>query len=57
MELEFLGGEATGSSGIQPIQELDGDLVLRMLNYSKVYEDGVVVKVFLDGTEIEYKAE
>lgn len=41
----------------QPIQELDVDLMLRTLDYIKVYESGVVVTVFLDGTEIEYKAE
>lgn len=38
----------------QPIQELDVDLMLRTLDYIKVYENGVVVTVFLDGTEIEY---
>lgn len=41
----------------RPIQELNVDLMLRTLDYVKVYESGVVVTVFLDGTEIEYKAE
>ena len=41
----------------QPIQELDVDLMLRTLDHIKVYESGVVVTVFLDGMEIEYKAE
>lgn len=40
----------------QPIQELDIDLMLRTLDHIKVYERGVVVTVFLDETEIEYKA-
>lgn len=41
----------------RPIQELNVGLMLRTLDYVKVYESGVVVTVFLDGTEIEYKAE
>ena len=41
----------------QPIQELDVELMLRTLDHIKVYESGVVVTVFLDGTEIEYSAE
>lgn len=41
----------------QTIQELDINLMLRTLDHIKVYERGVVVTVFLDGTEIEYKAE
>lgn len=41
----------------QPIQKLDIDLMLRTLDHIKVYESGVVVTVFLDGTEIEYMAE
>lgn len=42
---------------VQPIQELDVNLMLRTLDYIKVYENGVVVTVFLDGTEIEYHTE
>lgn len=41
----------------QPIQELDIDLMLRVLDHTKVYESGVVVTVSLDGTEIEYRTE
>lgn len=41
----------------QPIQELDIDLMLRTLDHTKVYESGVVVTAFLDGTEIEYRKE
>lgn len=41
----------------QPIKELDIDLMLRTVDYIKVYENGMVVTVFLDGTEMEYKTE
>lgn len=37
----------------QPIQELDVDQMLRTLDHIRVYENGVVMTVFLDGTEIE----
>ena len=40
----------------QPINELDIDLMLRTMDCIKVYKNGVVVTVFLDGTEIEYIA-
>ena len=36
----------------RPIKGLDIDLMLRTVDYIKVYESGVVVTVFLDGTEI-----
>lgn len=39
----------------QPIKELDIDLMLRTVDHIKVYENGMVVTVFLDGTEIEYR--
>lgn len=39
----------------QPIKERDIDLMLRTVDYIKVYESGVVVTVFLDGTEIEWR--
>ena len=39
----------------EPIKELNIDLMLRTVNYIKVYENGMVVTVFLDGTEIEWK--
>lgn len=38
----------------QPIKELDINLMLRTVDHIKVYENGAVVTVFLDGTEIEY---
>ena len=40
----------------QPIKELDINLMLRTVDCIKVYENGMVVTVFLDGTEIEYNA-
>ena len=40
----------------QSIQELDVGLMFRTLDYIKVYEIGVVVTVFPDGTEIQYKS-
>ncbi|MDD3416917.1 MAG: hypothetical protein PHY47_23475 [Lachnospiraceae bacterium] len=36
----------------EPIKELDINLMLRTVDYIKAYESGVVVTVFLDGTEI-----
>lgn len=41
----------------QPIETVDTDFVLRVLDYIKVYEEGSLVVVFLDGTEIEYREE
>ncbi|WP_312444751.1 recombinase family protein [Lacrimispora sp.] len=41
----------------KPMQELDIGLMLRTLDYIKVYENGIVTTVFLDGTEIEYDTE
>ena len=38
----------------QPIKGLDIDLMLRTVDYIKVYESGMVMTVFLDGTEIEW---
>lgn len=40
----------------QLIQKMDAELMLRTVNCIKVYESGMVVTVFLDGTEIEYNA-
>lgn len=37
----------------QPIKGLDIDFMLRTVDHIKVYESGMVVTVFLDGTEIE----
>lgn len=38
-----------------PIKKLDIDSMLRTVDYIKVYENGLVVTVFLDGTEIEWR--
>ena len=43
------------TKGAQPIKELAIDLMIRTVDYVKVYESGIVVTVFFDGTEIEYK--
>lgn len=37
----------------EPIKELDIDLMLRTVDHIRVHESGVVVIVFLDGTESE----
>lgn len=37
----------------QPLKELDIDLMLRTVDHIRVHESGVVVTVFLDGTESE----
>ncbi len=42
------------TKGAQPLWEVDIDLMLRTVEYIKVCEDGMVVTVFLDGTEIEW---
>lgn len=41
----------------QSLKELDIALMLRNVRYIKVYESGMVMTVFLDGTEIEWKTE
>lgn len=43
------------TKNVEPIKGLDIDLMLRTVDYIKVYESGVMVTVFLDGTEIEYR--
>lgn len=45
------------TKGAQSIKELDIDLMLRTVDHIMVYESGIVVTVFLDGTEIEYQTE
>lgn len=39
------------------IDKMDTDFMLRVLNHIKVFEDGRLMVVFLDGTEIECKNE
>lgn len=46
--MDFL--EVTKDGG--PMGRLDIDLMLRTVDHIKVYESGMVVTVFLDGTEI-----
>lgn len=41
----------------QSIEETDMDFMLRVLDHIRVYEEGTLVVAFLDGTEIEYRAE
>lgn len=40
----------------QPLQELDIDLMLRTVDYIKLYENGMIVTVFLEETMIEYSS-
>jgi hypothetical protein len=39
------------------IDKMDTDFMLRVLNHIKVFEDGRLMLMFLDGTEIECKNE
>lgn len=39
------------------IQKLDSDLMMKTLDHIKVFEDGALRVVFLDGTEIECRSE
>ncbi|WP_244287733.1 recombinase family protein [Lacrimispora celerecrescens] len=39
------------------IEKMDADFILRILNHIKVFEDGMLMVVFLDGSEIECKNE
>ena len=41
----------------EKIAEMDTDFMLKTLDHIKVCEDGALVVVFLDGTEIECKNE
>lgn len=41
----------------KPIDKMDTEFILRVLNHIKVFEDGTLKVVFLDGTEIECKRE
>lgn len=41
----------------KPIQKMETDYMLRVLDCIKVFEDGTLMVVFLDGTEIECKSE
>ena len=41
----------------QPLEKMETDFMLRVLDHIKVFEDGTLMVVFLDGTEIECKSE
>lgn len=41
----------------QPLTEMDTDFMLKTLDHIKVFEDGTLLVVFLDGTETECKNE
>ena len=43
--------------GAEPLTEMDTDFMLKTLDHIKVFEDGTLLVVFLDGTEIECKNE
>ena len=41
----------------KPMEEMDTDFMLKTLDHIKVFEDGTLLVVFLDGSEIEFKSE
>ena len=45
------------TDGAEPLKEMDTDFMLKTLDHIKVFEDGTLLVVFLDGTEIECKNE
>ena len=45
------------TEGVQPLTEMDTDFMLKTLDYIKVFENGTLLVVFLDGTEIECRSE
>jgi hypothetical protein len=45
------------TDGAEPLAEMDTDFMLKTLDHIKVFEDGTLRVVFLDGTEIECKNE
>ena len=45
------------TDGAEPLTEMDTDFMLKTLDHIKVFEDGTLLVVFLDGTEIECKNE
>ena len=45
------------TDGAEPLTEMDTDFMLKTLDHIKVFEDGTLLVVFLDETEIECKNE
>ena len=45
------------TDGAEPLTQMDTDFMLKTLDHIKVFEDGTLLVVFLDGTEIECKNE
>lgn len=41
----------------EPLKEMDTGFMLKTLDHIKVFEDGTLRVIFLDGTEIECKSE
>ena len=41
----------------EPPKEMDTDFMLKTLDHIKVFEDGTLLVVFLDGSEIECRSE
>ena len=42
---------------VRELTEMDTDFMLKTMDHIKVFEDGILLVVFLDGTEIECKNE
>ena len=45
------------TDGAESLTEMDTDFMLKTLDYIKVFENGTLLVVFLDGTEIECRSE
>ena len=45
------------TDGAEPLTEMDTDFMLKTLDHIKVFEDGTLAVMFLDGTETECKNE
>ena len=45
------------TDGAEPLKEVDTDFMLKTMDHIKVFEDGTLLVVFEDGTEIECKNE
>lgn len=41
----------------EQLKEMDTDFMLKTLDHIKVFEDGTLLVVFLDGSEIECRSE